>query len=134
MRYYSTQRPVMPGSFPVAGARKIHIHNYDRRTYIPEIGREAWGYIEYDPPITEKEARAYELTPASAGDETFPNVEQYMTEHDFIPADKLKVREFLREQQAVAAVITRTEIRFKHKDGVMGRVGRGDIGIQDNFI
>lgn len=39
MRYYSTQRPVMPGSFPKEGVQEIH--NFDSRTYVPEIGREA---------------------------------------------------------------------------------------------
>lgn len=132
MRYYSTQRPVGPGTFP--DGQPHTIHNFDSRTFIPEIGREAWGYIDYDAPLTAQAARAYELTPASTGDETFQNVEQYMADHDFLRADKLKVRKFLREAQAVAAVITRTEIRYKDKTGIMGRIGRGMLGIQDNFV
>lgn len=132
MRYYSTQRPVMPGSFPKEGAQEIY--NFDSRTFVPEIGREAWGYIEYEAPLTDREARSYELTPARTGDETFDNVEQYMAEHDFLQADKLKVRKFLREKKAVSAIITRTEIRFKYENGIMGRIGRGQLGIQDNFI
>lgn len=59
MRYYSTQRPVMPGSFPKEGAQEIH--NFDSRTFIPEIGREAWGYIEYSRTLTPQEAASYEL-------------------------------------------------------------------------
>ena len=48
MRYYSTQRPVAPGTFPKPEGNKIlDIHNYDRKTYCPEIGGEAWGYIDY---------------------------------------------------------------------------------------
>lgn len=60
MRYYSTQRPVVPGSFP-AQAKVKEIHNFDQRTYCEEIGREAWGYIEYSQDITPQEAAAYEL-------------------------------------------------------------------------
>lgn len=61
-RYYSIHRPVGPGTFPKAGAQEIH--NYDDRTYVAEIGREAWGYIEYDRELTEKEMEGYELMKA----------------------------------------------------------------------
>ncbi len=59
-RYYSTQRPVMPGSFPREGAGQIV--NFDNKTFCDEIGREAWGYIEYESPLTPEQAEAYELT------------------------------------------------------------------------
>lgn len=62
MRYYSTQRPVMPGSFPKpAGNRVIGIHNFDTRTYCEDIEWKAWGYIDYEKPLTAKEAADYEL-------------------------------------------------------------------------
>lgn len=41
------------------------ITNYDRRTYIEELGREAWGSIDYEQPLTPEDARAYELTEAA---------------------------------------------------------------------
>lgn len=62
-RYYSTQRPLMPGCFP----RKREVttlQNFDARTFCEDIGREAWGYIEYAAPLTEKEAQDYELVPS----------------------------------------------------------------------
>lgn len=66
MRYYSTQRPLGPGTFPRQdGTEKIT--NFDGKLYCEEIGREAWGYIEYHQPITENQAKAYELT-ASGSD------------------------------------------------------------------
>lgn len=73
MRYYSTQRPVGPGTCPVPdrddpkweGVTLVRIHNYDRRTVIPEIGRSAWGYIEYSGRIPVQEALDYELVPWS---------------------------------------------------------------------
>lgn len=34
-------------------------------------------------------------------------IEDYMEKHDFIPADRYKVRQFLRNVRAVTAVITK---------------------------
>lgn len=61
MRYYLTQRPPTPGTFP---GRPTKIEAYDQKTYVEEIGREAWGWIEYPEPLEEKRAEDYELTPA----------------------------------------------------------------------
>lgn len=60
MRYYSTQRPVMPGSFP-GGYAVDEIVNFDQRTFCEEIGREAWGYIDFAVPLPEGEAKKWEL-------------------------------------------------------------------------
>lgn len=61
MRAYSTQRPIAPGTFP-ARPRPVEIVNFDRREYVPEIGRPAWGYLVYGPeqPASEQ-LEAYEL-------------------------------------------------------------------------
>lgn len=63
MRYYSTQRPVMPGSYPRSYSVK-EIHNFEQKTFCEEIGREAWGYIEFEVSIPEDEATHWELTMA----------------------------------------------------------------------
>lgn len=64
MRYYSTQRPVSPGSYPKNKGNEItEIYNYDDKTYIEEIGKEAWGYIDYLYPLTEQDVSDYELSP-----------------------------------------------------------------------
>lgn len=60
-RYYSTQRPVMPGSYPNSENVEA-IHNFDTKSFCEEIGREAWGYIEYREALTKEQAEAYELT------------------------------------------------------------------------
>lgn len=60
VRYYSTQRPVMPGGFPKS-RKVLGIINFDSREYVEEIGRSAWGYIKYDGPLSEKDVEAYEL-------------------------------------------------------------------------
>lgn len=59
MRYYSIHRPAAPGTFPKDGV--LEVHNFNSRTYVSQIGREAWGYIEYGRELTEREARRYEL-------------------------------------------------------------------------
>ena len=40
MRYYSTQRPVGPGTFPKLPENKVlEVHNFDAKTFCEEIGR-----------------------------------------------------------------------------------------------
>lgn len=56
-RYYSTQRPVAPGTFP---GKPVEIHNFDRRQDVPGVGP-AWGYLEYEDPLDYPEAVNYEL-------------------------------------------------------------------------
>ena len=63
MRYYSTQRPVVPGSYP-SGNRVESIVNFEKKTFCEEIGREAWGYIDFAQPLPESEAQKWELTQA----------------------------------------------------------------------
>ena len=66
-RYYSTQRPVDIGTFPKPGDNKpVEIHNYDSRIPVEDGSMLAWGYLEYAKPLTEKEARDYELKLAPA--------------------------------------------------------------------
>ena len=68
-RYYSTQRPVDLGTFPKPPDNPVvRIHNYDANSRIPvEKGMiQAWGYVEYQRPLTEKQADDYELRPAPA--------------------------------------------------------------------
>ena len=62
MRICSTQRPIAPGTFP-ARPRPVEIVNFDRREYVAQIGRAAWGYLVYGPEQpTAEQLRNYELT------------------------------------------------------------------------
>lgn len=63
-RYYSILRPVAPGTFPKRGA--VAIVNFDGRQYVDEIGREAWGYVEYDHRLDDQLADDYELVRGDA--------------------------------------------------------------------
>ena len=47
-RYYSPLRPLSLGTFPKPQGNEIlHIENFEERQNVPEIARQAWGYIEY---------------------------------------------------------------------------------------
>ena len=68
-RYYSTQRPVDIGTFPKpAGNAPVEIHNYDNRQPVEGGTMQAWGWLEYAKPLTEKEAGDYELKPAPSAE------------------------------------------------------------------
>lgn len=43
--YYSLHRPVSIGTFPRDGM--VSFENYDNRTYVESIGREAWAELHY---------------------------------------------------------------------------------------
>ena len=59
-RYYSILRPIALGTFP-SGKKVLKIHNFDCRTPILSINRMAWGYIEFEDPLTDEEAERYDL-------------------------------------------------------------------------
>lgn len=64
MRYYSTQRPVAPGTFPQPqGNEVVDIHNYDSKTYCEKLGWDVLGHITYEQPLAPGEAEKWELTP-----------------------------------------------------------------------
>lgn len=47
-KYYSPLRPLSLGTFPKPQGNEIlHIENFKERQNVPEIARQAWGYIEY---------------------------------------------------------------------------------------
>jgi hypothetical protein len=61
-KYYSTQRPVDIGTYPkTKDNTPVSIVNFDTREGV-ETGRvQAWGYLVYDAPLTEKQISDYEL-------------------------------------------------------------------------
>ena len=70
---------------------------------------------------------------AEAKDRALAEVEQYMDEHQFLAADKKKVRDFIRSRRITGAQLTRTELRFV-ESGVNGVISRSMLGVQDNFV
>lgn len=68
IRYYSTERPVMPGSFPKPDGNRIEqIVNFPARAYIEDVHKQAWGFIDYEKPLTNYDAQSYELVPVITG-------------------------------------------------------------------
>ena len=64
-RYYSILRPVGIGTFPKPAGNTVEaIRNFDSRQFVPEISREAWGYIEYNQPLEKITADMYDLVPS----------------------------------------------------------------------
>lgn len=64
MKYYSTQRPIAPGTYPKPYDNRVtNINNYAEHTYVPAISKWAWGEIEYAFPLSPEYTDAYELTP-----------------------------------------------------------------------
>lgn len=64
-RYYLTLRPPAPGAIPSApvGGNIIEVVSFDEKTFVESIGREAWGYVEYDKPIDAKVLDQYDMIP-----------------------------------------------------------------------
>lgn len=60
-RYYLPMRPPSLGTQPKYADRFC---DYDGRKYVDGIGREAWGWVEYNRPLTAKEQSDYELIPS----------------------------------------------------------------------
>lgn len=61
-RYYSVHRPVGPGTFPKPAGNKVtNLWNFDRPIFCEQIGREAWGYVDYEKPVPVDMLRSYEM-------------------------------------------------------------------------
>lgn len=63
--YYSTQRPVGPGTYPKDGL--LEIYNFAGKELLPN-GIYAWGYLRYDRMLTDQELSGYELVEDPAND------------------------------------------------------------------
>ena len=57
-KYYLLHRPVGIGCQPKGF---VGFEDFGKRTFIPEIGCEAWSAIWYDRELTEEELRNYEM-------------------------------------------------------------------------
>lgn len=58
-KYFSTQRPITPGSCPKDNI--VEIENFEDKIYCKEIFDEAWGSIIFNKPLSKKELETYEL-------------------------------------------------------------------------
>lgn len=60
-RYYSTQRPISLGTYPNGENKPVSIENFDERQSVENGQLQAWGYLEYAEPLSQKEMKDYEL-------------------------------------------------------------------------
>lgn len=67
-RYYCIMRPPIIGGIPNGNTLQNATAFIERR-YIPEIERMAWGWLEYENPLTPAEIADYELIAAPKEDE-----------------------------------------------------------------
>ena len=75
-KYYSMQRPVDVGTFPKTDNGPVRIVNFERQEGV-ELGHyQAWGYLVYDAPLTEKQIDDYELKAAPSN----PDIKARMRE------------------------------------------------------
>lgn len=63
-KYYSLQRPVDIGTFPKTESGPVKIVNFDKRAWMENATFRAWGYLQYDAPLTQKQIDDYELRAA----------------------------------------------------------------------
>ena len=62
-KYYSTQRPIGPGTYPKPQDNKvIEIKNFNKKEKIENENISAYGYIKYEKPLMPAAVKAYELT------------------------------------------------------------------------
>lgn len=67
MRYYSTQRPIVPGSYPKPEGNAVtEILNFEKKAFCEEIGQEVWGYVCYERPLSREQQETYELATGDA--------------------------------------------------------------------
>lgn len=61
IRYYCLYRPPMPFAVPKGFKNSMA---FDEKIFVQEIGREAWGWVEYEKPLTPQQVDDYELAAA----------------------------------------------------------------------
>lgn len=61
-RYYSIKRPLGKNTITL-DVKKLNIHSFKDPVYCEEIKKKAWGYIDFEKPIEDSQARKYGLVP-----------------------------------------------------------------------
>jgi transcriptional regulator with XRE-family HTH domain len=78
-RYYATQRPVSIGTIPKTDHGPISITPFESRAPVEHEHFEAWGYLEYSDPLTQKQINDFELRPSSRNTDRMKLEEQTQT-------------------------------------------------------
>lgn len=60
MRYYSAQRPIVPGGYPEPEGNAVtEIMNFEQQIFCEEINQDVWGYVCYERTLTWEQQSAY---------------------------------------------------------------------------
>lgn len=128
VKYYSTQRPVMPGSFPKKTVVE-KIENFNTKTYCEEIGREAWGFIEYRELLTKEEADAYELT--LGGMKTFWCVTMAVYDSGKVVANITSMVEAVSKPENDSRSTARKDIYHDWQALIQSEIDQADAGLTE---
>lgn len=112
-RYYSTQRPISPGTYPNGENKPVSIENFNERQVVENGQLQAWGYLEYDKPLSQKELKDYELKAVSAS-VTRVNTPEKQTEKK-----KLVLADLHKKQAQISGVKTPKKEHVKKNDKEM---------------
>lgn len=82
--YYSTQRPIGPGTFPKPSDNPpIAIRNFDEHIAVEQGAFLAWGTLTYNNPLTTEQIEDYELRPSPHN----PDIRRKMDEQAQVVGD-----------------------------------------------
>lgn len=112
-RYYSTQRPIAPGTYPNGENKPVVIDNFDDRQTVENGQLQAWGYLEYGKPLSQKEMNDYELKAVSA------SVTRVNTPEKQTGKKKSVLADLQKKQAQIAGVNTPKNERSKKNDKEM---------------
>lgn len=112
-RYYSTQRPISPGTYPNGENKPVSIENFDERQAVENGQLQAWGYLEYNEPLSQKEMNDYELKAVSAS-VTRVNTPKKQTEKK-----KSVLADLHKKQEQISGVKTPKKEHVKKNDKEM---------------
>lgn len=112
-RYYSTQRPISPGTYPNGENKPVSIENFDERQSVENGQLQAWGYLEYVEPLSQKEMKDYELKAVSAS-VTRVNTPEKQTERK-----KSVLADLHKKQAQISGVKTPKKEHVKKNDKEM---------------
>ena len=112
-RYYSTQRPIALGTYPNGENKPVVIENFDDRQTVENGQLQAWGYLEYEKPLSQKEMNDYELKAVSA------SVTRVNTPKKQTGKKKSVLADLQKKQAQIAGVNTPKNERVKKNDKEM---------------
>ena len=112
-RYYSTQRPISSGTYPNGENKPVSIENFDERQPVENGQLQAWGYLEYAEPLSQKEMKEYELKAVSASVTRVNTLEKQTEKKKSVLADLHK------KQAQISGVKTPKKEHVKKNDKEM---------------